>query len=352
MKKLFVLLIMVCMLASGVQATQWLKQSTAKDFYYEIYDSDTGLAKTGLSIRAANVYLSKNGGAWTAKNETTAAVESGVIGGTYLVKLNTTDTATLGTLDIRIADANTDASVHTIGFMVADANLWNPYFSTGEVDIYSVRGSTPISSSDVTAAVPTVAQIEAVIEPNLNLIKTAVEKIDTASELQTLLTGAATPVAKGTELAETDANVALILADTATIDTVGEIATAVWGAAIGTYSTAGTFGHMLNDDDANLASIISTLANGTYGLNALHTDIAAVPAASAVSVFAKTGITAGGTYTFNDFCKAAGAWMMGTWKSKTGDATTTQILDWQDHTTVILELKASSTTPFKTVTPQ
>lgn len=76
-------------------------------------------------------------------------------------------------------------------------------------------------------------------------------------------------------------------------------------------------------------------------------------AASAQSIvdtlMADTGITAGGTYTFEDLCKAIGAFLLGTWRDKSGTGGATQeLLDWEDDTTVIVELSASDTSPYKT----
>lgn len=77
------------------------------------------------------------------------------------------------------------------------------------------------------------------------------------------------------------------------------------------------------------------------------------PTAQAVvdALMADTGITAGGTWTYEEWCKAVGAYLIGTWRDKSGTSSKTQeILDAEDDATVILELGASETSPYKTTT--
>ena len=85
------------------------------------------------------------------------------------------------------------------------------------------------------------------------------------------------------------------------------------------------------------------LDSGLAGLND--------PTAQAVvdALMADTGITAGGTWTFEEWCKAVGAYLIGTWRDKSGEGTSIQeILDAEDDVTVILELSAGETSPYKT----
>jgi|SRR5665647_525103 len=106
--------------------TQWLKQSTATDRKIGpfIDDTDGKTAETGLTTAYTLIYLSKNGGALTAKNETTAIAHDAL--GYYLIKLNATDTNTLGSLKV---------ATHVAGhlpvwqdFMVVPANVWDSFF--------------------------------------------------------------------------------------------------------------------------------------------------------------------------------------------------------------------------------
>jgi len=65
-----------------------------------------------------------------------------------------------------------------------------------------------------------------------------------------------------------------------------------------------------------------------------------------------TGITAGGSYTFEDFIKSLGAYSLGTWRDKDGSPGTIELLDWEDDTTVIIEMTSGSSTPYKETTKQ
>jgi hypothetical protein len=66
------------------------------------------------------------------------------------------------------------------------------------------------------------------------------------------------------------------------------------------------------------------------------------------ALMADTGVTAGGSYTFEEFCKAAGAFMLGTWRDKGGAPGVIELVDWEDGSTVIMDLTPSQTTPYKT----
>jgi len=68
------------------------------------------------------------------------------------------------------------------------------------------------------------------------------------------------------------------------------------------------------------------------------------------AIFAKTGITAGGTWTLAKILKVLTAWATGKWQDKSGSPGTYEILDPDDGTTVIAEITPSATTPQKQVT--
>lgn len=68
------------------------------------------------------------------------------------------------------------------------------------------------------------------------------------------------------------------------------------------------------------------------------------------SIFAKTGITEGGTWDFTKTMKILAAWTMGLARDKAGVTGVVEILDPDDGTTVIAELSRSDSTPYKTVT--
>jgi hypothetical protein len=80
--------------------TQGLKQSTAYTFRMGPFldSGDGNTEETGLTIADTDVFLSKAGGDMAAKNDTTDPAHDQ--NGFYTIVLNTTDTGTLGPLDI------------------------------------------------------------------------------------------------------------------------------------------------------------------------------------------------------------------------------------------------------------
>lgn len=94
----------------------------------------------------------------------------------------------------------------------------------------------------------------------------------------------------------------------------------------------------------------SDYINTTDSLQAVRDN--QVSAAAFVSaLMADTGVTAGGTWTYEEWCKIVGAYLIGTWRDKSGaDSLVQEILDPEDDATVIMELSASATSPYKTTT--
>jgi len=90
---------------------------------------------------------------------------------------------------------------------------------------------------------------------------------------------------------------------------------------------------------SNQAAILSEIDN--------LQDISAADVVTALK--AATGFTAGGTLTFARIVKVIAAWAAGKARLKPGSTNVIQILDAEDGTTVIMELTASESTPFKQV---
>lgn len=167
---------------SQVEATTWLKQSTAVTVKLGPFvDATDATKEESLTITQAEVRLSKNGGDMAQKGNADALGHDEL--GVYDCNLSTTDTGTLGQLDIYVYESG--AMLEWRHFMVVDPNLYDTFFSTGEVDIYSVRGVVPMTQAN----------------------------IETYSETGADASISSAALATATELAETDANVALILAD-------------------------------------------------------------------------------------------------------------------------------------------
>ena len=158
----------------------------------------------------------------------------------------------------------------------------------------------------------------------------------------------------------------------------------IWEPISAVFETFGTGARTLSDYGINAAE---TFGNGTFsvdmpagistsyrllieiyrraGANLADDDVFAgsfeliwdgtsqefVDAATIVTaLMAKTGITAGGVWTFEKIMKVMVAWMTGDWKDKSGVSGTYQITDPDDGSTVILEITPGATTPQKTVT--
>jgi len=84
-----------------------------------------------------------------------------------------------------------------------------------------------------------------------------------------------------------------------------------------------------------------------YNSLVLGTDNLVVNGANAI--MSDTGITEGGTWTFEKLMKICAAWFAGKWQDKSGESGTYEVLDPDDGETVILEVTPSATTPQKTV---
>jgi len=100
----------------------WLKQSTAATVKLGPFvdDSDGNTAETGLTISQADIRLSKNGGNYAQKNESSAASHDEL--GEYDCDLDATDTNTLGRLRIAVHESG---SLHVI----------QDYMILGETDL-------------------------------------------------------------------------------------------------------------------------------------------------------------------------------------------------------------------------
>jgi hypothetical protein len=78
--------------------------------------------------------------------------------------------------------------------------------------------------------------------------------------------------------------------------------------------------------------------------------IAALPGQVATSIFAKTGITAGGTWTFAKILKVLTAWDVGKWQDKAGSPGIYEVLDGENGSTAIIDVDIQETSPYTTTT--
>lgn len=137
-------------------ANRELKQSTAATIvvgpFLDVTDPSTAL--TSLTITQADVQLSKNGGAFAQKNESSSATHLG--DGYYSVALNTTDSGTLGHILAQIT--MTGAFPVDKELAVITANEWDRKYADdkvslsqpvyeGTIDTYTRNDSFTITST-------------------------------------------------------------------------------------------------------------------------------------------------------------------------------------------------------------
>ena len=72
----------------------------------------------------------------------------------------------------------------------------------------------------------------------------------------------------------------------------------------------------------------------------------------ATAMKAITGITEGGTMTWQTLMKINAAWVAGNWQLKSGETAVYELLDADDGATVIMEMTLSQTTPHRTISVQ
>ena len=226
---------------------QYLKQSTAGQLimFGPFVDKTDGVTLktdattiTDIDHGTTGIFLSKAGAAAAIRH---AAVTASVADayGMMKVTLDATDTATVGTLDVLFAKAATYLPVHK-SFMVLPANVYDSLMGTDllDVSLVQVAGSTT----------------------NVSALAT---------------------------------NVDAILTDTATIDTAGEIAAAVWSADATTYQTQGTFGQAIGDPAADAGTIYATVVTNAAGVDIAADIVAMKVDTAAILVDTATIDTAG-----------------------------------------------------------
>lgn len=125
-----------------LNSANYLKQSTAVTLKLGPFLDETDFITplTALTISQADVRLSKNGAAFAQKNDANAAVHDEA--GWYGVELNTTDTNTLGRLQVAIHEGG--ALSIAAEFMVVTANVWDSLFASDflQVDVEQVNGDS------------------------------------------------------------------------------------------------------------------------------------------------------------------------------------------------------------------
>jgi len=141
----------------------WLKQSTAATVKLGPFldDTDGKTAETALTIKKADVRLSKNGGDMAAAHADQGASDAGAAHdelGYYDISLDTTDTDTLGRLKIMVHESG--ALPVWQDFQVLPANTFDSLVAGTDylnADAKQIEGGD--ATDALTAAVPTAAAI-------------------------------------------------------------------------------------------------------------------------------------------------------------------------------------------------
>lgn len=123
-----------------------LKQNTAVTLKIGPFldSTDGSTAEGALTISQADVRLTKNGGAAAQKNDATAATHNEA--GWYDCPLNTTDTNTLGILQLFVNETGALPVWHQ--FMVMPANVWDSLYGADALQVHAVE----IANGLITAA--------------------------------------------------------------------------------------------------------------------------------------------------------------------------------------------------------
>lgn len=210
----------------------YLKQSTAITAKIGPFldETDGKTAEDGLTIAQADVRLSKNGGDIAQKNEATSCTHDEL--GIYGCPLDTTDTGTLGRLQLWVHESGALPVFHE--FMVVTANVYDTLCSTDvlQADLTQICGDSQ-SATDLKDFA------DAGYDPGTNKVE-GVKLADTVTALtgHTAQTGdsyarigAPAGASVSADVAAVKAETASILEDTAEIGAAGAGLTAVpWNA--------------------------------------------------------------------------------------------------------------------------
>lgn len=223
---------------------QLLKQSTA--IYIQagpFVDSvDAVTAETGLTIAQADVQLSKNGAAFAQKNDANSCTHDA--DGWYRCQLDTTDTGTLGRLQLQITVSG--ALPVWLEFMVVTANIYDTLCSTDHFDVELADDAITAAKFDEATAFPVTSADSGA---------TAIARVGADSDTLETLSDQIDGVGGGS---------------------AADIADAVWDEASADHVTTGTMGKAL----ANAAAALGAGAIAhTYTLTS-SVDSSPIPSAS------------------------------------------------------------------------
>jgi len=279
---------------------QFLKQSTASQSVLigPFVDSTDGVtAETALTIAAADVRLSKNGGNIVAKNSGGGTHDEI---GYYTVTLDATDTNTVGRLQLMVNESGALPVYHE--FTVLEENVYDALFGSGadafdaSARVKGIAGTTNTLDglNDVSAA-DVNAQCDAAIETYGldHLLSASVTGTDVANNSVIARLVASGATADWDTFDNTTDSLQALADSGGGGPTAAQIADAVWDEATTGHTTAGTFGEQVKTDiDAILSDTGTTIPSQISGLN----DPTAAAVADAVWDEAQAGHVAAGSF--------------------------------------------------------
>jgi len=132
----------------------FLKQSTAYTFRFGPFldDTDGKTAETGLTISQADVRLSKNGGNFAQKNESSSSSHDEI--GYYIVVLDTTDTNTVGELLVAVHESGALPVFKT--FQVVETDIYAAIYADSATMAASVASILEDTGTTIPATIATV----------------------------------------------------------------------------------------------------------------------------------------------------------------------------------------------------
>jgi len=250
----------------------FLKQSTAYTFRMGPFldETDGKTAETGLTITQADVRLSKGGGNFAQKNESSASSHDEI--GYYIVVLNTTDTATVGELLIAVHESGALPVFKT--FQVVEEAIYDAIYGGSAdlitkvdaidtvVDAVKVVTDAISTNGSGLSAIPWNSSWDAEVQSEVADGLAAYDS-PTKAELDSAFTEI-----KGGSWASTDTleairdrgDAAWTTGGGGSAPTAAAVADAVWDEATSGHTTSGTFGEQVKTDiDAILVDTSTTL---------------------------------------------------------------------------------------------
>jgi len=361
MKTLLLVLLMICTTVSF--AALPLKEDTTATIvlgpFLDSTDGDT--EEEGLTLSQADVRVSKNGGSFAQKTESTSATH--MENGYYSCPIDATDTNTAGRLIVYVHEAGALAVYHE--FVVLPALVYDSVIAGTDalqVDSIQVGGNTPIAITDIDSS------IAAVLPTNFGDldIEATTGRVDVGTvigEIPVALTDIATQIQTELDTAvpgtPTAGSVYAIIKDWLDGGRLDLLLDSAQSQSFADWEDGGRLDLILDSVQADTDSIETKVDAVQVDVDTVDTkadtiiaDIAAIDVTADIDIaqlLTATGVTEGETWTFAKAIKVMTAWAAGNWRVKPNYPNVQQLLDPDDGVTVILEMTISTTSPYRTI---